>query len=73
MIKNIENLARTNPVPTDVEIESAVERLGPDWIRIIPRPRTGGASQILQSLAHGRSHAVVVEIKRSHRRLGGLP
>jgi hypothetical protein len=29
MIKNKENLARTNPVPTDVEIESAVERLDP--------------------------------------------
>jgi hypothetical protein len=73
MIKNEENLARTNPVPTDVEIESAVERLGPNWTRVIPRPRTGGASQIFQNLAHGRSHAVVVEIKRSHRRPGGSP
>ena len=73
MIKNKENLARTNPVPTDAEIESAVERLGPNWTRVVPRPRTGGASHILQSLAHGRSHAVVLEIKRSHRRLGGSP
>jgi hypothetical protein len=73
MIENKENLAPTNPVPTDVEIESAVERLGPDWTRVIPRPRSGGAGHILQSLAHGRSHAVVLQIKRSHRRLGGSP
>jgi hypothetical protein len=71
MIKNKENFARINPVPTDMDIESAVERFGPNWTRIGPRPRTGGASHILQSLAHGRSHAVVLEIKRSHRRLGG--
>jgi hypothetical protein len=73
MIKNEEILARANPVPTDVEIESAVERLGPNWTRVIPRPRTGGASHIFQNLAHGRSHAVVVEIKRSHRRPDGSP
>jgi hypothetical protein len=73
MIKNKEDRAPTSPVPTDVEIESAVERLGPNWTRIIPRPRTGGASHILQSLAHGRSHAVVLEIKRTHRRLGNSP
>ena len=69
----VERLARTNPVPTNVEIESAVERLGPNWTRVIPRPRTGGASQIFQNLAHGRSHAVVVEIKRSHRRTAPGP
>jgi hypothetical protein len=73
MIKNKENLSRTNTVQADVEIESAVERLGPNWTRVVPRPRTGGAGHILQSLAHGRSHAVVLEIKRSHRRLGGSP
>lgn len=73
MIKNEENLARTNPVPTDVEIESAVERLGSNWTRAVPRPRTGGFSHILQILAHGRSHAVVLEIKRSHRPLGDSP
>jgi hypothetical protein len=71
MIKNKENFARINPVPTDMDIESAVERLGPNWTRISPRPRTGDASHILQSLAHGRSHTVVLEIKRSHRRLFG--
>jgi hypothetical protein len=73
MINNKEDPARANPVPTDGEIESAVERLGPNWTRVIPRPRTGGASHIFQNLAHGRSHAVVVEIKRSHRRPGGSP
>jgi hypothetical protein len=73
MIGNKENLARTNPVPTDVEIESAVERLGPNWTRVVPRPRTGGATHILQGLARGRSHAVVLEIKRSYRRLSGSP
>jgi hypothetical protein len=73
MIKNKENLARANPVPTDVEIDLAVERLSPNWTRAVPRQRTEGASHILQSLAHGRSHAVVLEIKRSLRRLGGSP
>jgi len=33
------------------------------------RPRTGGTKYILQSLAHGRSHAGVLEIKRSPGRL----
>jgi len=70
MIRNKENLARTYPLPTDVEIESAVQRLGPNWICVVPRPRTRGASHILQKLGHGRSHAVVLEIKRSPRPLG---
>jgi hypothetical protein len=55
------------------EIELALERLSPNWARAAPRPRTGGVSYILQSLAHGRSHAVVLEIKRSPRRLGDSP
>jgi hypothetical protein len=29
-----------------------------NWTRIGHRPRTGGVTHILQSLAHGRSHAV---------------
>jgi hypothetical protein len=48
---------------TDGEIELAVERLSPNWTRVVPRPHTGGTSYILPSLAHGRSHAVVLEIK----------
>jgi hypothetical protein len=71
MIKNKENLGRANPAPTDAEINLAVEGLSPNWTRAVPRQRTGGKSYILQSLAHGRSHAVVLEIKRSLRRLRG--
>ena len=72
MTKNKENFLRTDWAPTD-EIELAVERLNPNWTRAVPRPRTGGTSYILQSLAHGRSHALVLEIKRSPRRLGNSP
>jgi hypothetical protein len=73
MTKNKENFVRADLAPTDGEIELAVERLSPNWTRAVPRPRTGGTSYILQSLAHGRSHAVVLEIKRSPRRLGDSP
>ena len=73
MTKNKENFARADWAPTDGEIELAVERLSPNWARAAPRSRTGGISYILQSLAHGRSHAVVLEIKRSPRRLGDSP
>ena len=70
MTKNKENFVRADRATTDVDIELAVERLSPNWARAAPRPRTGGISYILQSLAHGRSHAVVLEIKRLPRRLG---
>ena len=73
MTENKEKFVRANRVPTNGEIELAVERLSPNWARAAPRPRTGGISCILQSLAHGRSHAVVLEIKRSPRRLGDSP
>jgi hypothetical protein len=73
MTKNKENFVRADRPPTAGEIELAVERLSPNWTRASPRPRTGGTSYILQSLAHGRSHAVVLEIKRSPRRLGVSP
>ena len=65
-----ENFVQVDRMPTDGEIELAVERLSPNWTRGAPRPRTTGTSYILQSLAHGRSHAVVREIKRSPRQLG---
>jgi hypothetical protein len=64
------DFVRADRVPTNGEIELALERLSPNWARAAPRPRTGGISYILQSLAHGRSHAVVLEIKRLPRRLG---
>jgi hypothetical protein len=73
MTKNKENFVRADRAPTDREIDLAVERLNPNWAHAAPRPRTGGTSHILQSLAHGRSHAVVLEIKRSPRRLGDSP
>jgi hypothetical protein len=69
MTKNKENFVRADRA----EIELAVERLSPNWTRVVPRPHTGGTSYILQSLAHGRSHAVVLEIKRSPRRPGDSP
>jgi hypothetical protein len=74
MTENKEKFVRANRVPTNGEIELAVERLSPNWARAAPRPRTGGISYyILQSLAHGRSQAVVLEIKRLPRRLGDSP
>jgi hypothetical protein len=73
MTKNNDNFVRAYRAPADGEIELAVERLSSNWSRAVPRPRTGGTSYILQSLAHGRSHAVVLEIKRSPRRLGDSP
>jgi len=72
MRNNKEKFVLADPAPTDAKIELAVKRLKPNWTRVVPRPRTGVASHILQSLAHGRSHAVVLE-KRSPRRLVGLP
>ena len=72
MTENKEKFVRADRVPTNGEIELALERLSPNWARAAPRPRTGGIS-ILQSLAHGRSHAVVLEIKRLPRRLGDSP
>jgi hypothetical protein len=73
MTQNRENFVPADRALADGEIELAVERLGPNWTRAAPRTRTGGTSYILQSLAHGRSHAVVLEIKRSPRRLGDSP
>ena len=73
MTENKEKFVRADRVPTNGEIELALERLSPNWARAAPRPRTGGISYILQSLAHGRSHAVVLETKRSPRRLPTPP
>jgi hypothetical protein len=73
MTKNKETFVRADRAPRDGEIELAVERLSTNWASAAMRPRTGGTSYILQSLAHGRSHAVVLEIKRSPRRLGDSP
>ena len=56
-------------VPDAGEVESGRGATSPE---LGPRPstaRTGGISYILQSLAHGRSHVVVL---RSNVRLVGL-
>lgn len=55
-------------VPTDAEIEAAAQRLGSNWARSGARSPAGRAGQIRQSLAHGRSRTVAVEIKRPPRR-----
>ncbi|MFI5022051.1 MAG: hypothetical protein ACHQRJ_10430 [Alphaproteobacteria bacterium] len=60
--------AAAGSLPTEAEIEVAAERLGLNWLRGSSRAFGGGASQIVQSLAHGRAHAVSVEIKRPPRR-----
>ncbi len=44
MIKSKDDYVPAEPVPTDVEIDSAVERLSPDWARAVPRPHNAGAN-----------------------------
>ncbi|MFI4989021.1 MAG: hypothetical protein ACHQF3_16465 [Alphaproteobacteria bacterium] len=58
-------------VPSDAEVADAAERLSVSWARTTARPRSAGPGQILQSLAHGRSHVVALEIKRTTRPRGG--
>ncbi len=70
MTKSKDDYVPAEPVPTDVEIDSAVERLSPEWARAVARPHNAGASHVIQRLAHGRSHAVTLEIKRSPRKPG---
>jgi len=60
--------AAAGSLPTDAEIEVAAERLGLNWLGGSSRAFGAGASKIVQSLAHGRAHAVSVEIKRPPRR-----
>ena len=61
-------MQQDDTVPTDAEIEAAAERLGPRWLETAARLKAGSVSRIVQSLAHGRSHAVTVEVKRAPRR-----
>ncbi len=63
---------KTAAVPTDAEVAAEAERLELSWGRPAARPRSSAApGRILQSLAHGRSHVVALEIKRPRRRRGG--
>jgi len=55
------------PAATDAEVSSAAKQLGLSvgGTASARKPRSG---QVLQRLAHGRSHTVAVEIKLSRRR-----
>ncbi len=57
------------PIVTDAEIRSAAKQLGLNTADLTSSPRKSRAGQVLQSLAHGRSHMVAVEIKPLSRRL----
>jgi hypothetical protein len=55
------------PTATDAEVASAARQLGLNAgssAQTAPKSRSG---QVVQRLAHGRSHAVTVEIKQSRR------
>ena len=55
------------PTATDAEIASAAKQLGVNGehsASFAPKSRSG---QVLQRLAHGRSHPVTVDIKVSRR------
>ena len=62
---------KTAAVPTDAEVAAEAERLELSWARPAARSRSAAPGQILQSLAHGRSHMVALEIKRAPRRRRG--
>ena len=57
------------PASTDHDIDAAAVRLSEQWTR--PGARGRGAGLIVQRLAHGRTHPVTLEIKRSPRRPNG--
>jgi hypothetical protein len=59
--------SREPDIPTDAEIASAAKRLGLNSRRSTSPARKSGGGQVLQSLAHGRSHMVTVEIKPARR------
>ena len=53
-----------NPVPTDGDIDLAVERLNANWTQTSQRPRNSSGGHVVQTLARGRAHVVTVEVKR---------
>jgi hypothetical protein len=61
----------TIPTATDAEIMAAAKQLGLNGARSDSLRRKAGVGQVLQSLAHGRSHMVSVAVKPSSRRVGG--
>jgi hypothetical protein len=60
----------TIPTATDAEIKAAAKQLGLNGAHSALPQRKASVGQALQSLAHGRSHMVAVEIKPSSRRHG---
>jgi hypothetical protein len=71
MNANRESGMPTIPTATDAEISAAAKQLGLNGAHSDSLRRKPGVGQVLQSLAHGRSHMVSVAIKPSSRRLGG--
>jgi len=57
------------PIATDAEIRSAAKQLGLNRAHLASSARKSRAGQVRQTLAHGRSHMVAVEIKPLSRRL----
>jgi hypothetical protein len=62
----------TEPAATDAEIAATAMRLGLNRRPSGPAHRKPTARHIYQSLPHGHSNVVVVEIKHSARLLGGV-
>ncbi len=56
------------PAATDAEVSSAAKQLGLSVGGTASSARKPRSGQVLQRLAHGRSHTVAVEIKLSRRR-----
>ena len=60
------------PTATDAEIASAAKQLGLNAGRSASPARRSRGGQVLQSLANGRSHMVMVQVKpprRPHSRI----
>jgi hypothetical protein len=52
------------PTASDADVAAAARQLGVGMWGSAPRSRSG---EVVQRLAHGRSHSVAVEIKHSRR------
>jgi len=55
------------PTATDAEVASAARRLGLGTIGSAAPSSKSKSGQVVQRLAHGRMHAVAVEVKPSRR------
>lgn len=62
---------RSTPIeqePGDSEIEAATKRLSERWGQPITRRGSSERAKIEQTLSHGRSRPVTVEVRRGPRR-----